>query len=119
MADTAEKTKTKEQVKAMLADGKSVKEIAEKLNKTPATIYVHQRNLKAESGDKTPARRGRPPKLTQKSDGDSKTAESKVTSPKASTNGNSARFPKIQEAIEAELKDARARVTVLEKMLTL
>lgn len=122
---------TKEQVRKLLNDGVEVKDIAEQLGKTKATIYVHKRNIEAESGDTKPRKRGRPPKLqNQTSDqateakADEGADESKPKRgrpPKSATataNGHDAsRFPMIREAIVKELEAKRRDVAVLEKML--
>lgn len=111
--------KTRDQVREMMDEGKSAKEIAAALDKTPATVYVHIRNIKEERGDKTPAKRGRPPKA--KAEGEAKTeakSEAKPAASKAKTNGHAdVRFPEVRAAIEARLKTARADVALLEKML--
>lgn len=133
MAETETKEKTRDQVKALAGEGKNAQEIAEALGKTPATVYNHLRNLGLGHG-----KRGRP-KGSGKTEGESKTEVktrprpgSKTETAKAkpgpkpkpipaSSNGHdataSARFPKIAEAIEAELVEARSKVATLEGML--
>lgn len=109
---------TKDQVRELVDKGKSAKEIAETLGKTPATVYVHIRNIKAERGDKTPAKRGRPPKLQSQGSESKPEASKPKPASTAKDNGHDAsRFPKVRAAVEQELADARRTVTVLEKML--
>jgi hypothetical protein len=118
---------TKEQVAELMDKGLEAKEIAEKLGKTPATIYVHLRNIKLDRGFKVQAKRGRPPKAkvegeTPKTDSKPRarppTAKANGGEKAAGTNGHVAesRFPAIKAAVEKELKEARSRVAVLEKM---
>lgn len=132
-------TETKDQVAALLDEGKSAAEIAEKLGKTKATVYSHISNIRKDRGDNEPRKRGRPPKAKvegeEKSEGKSessprqrppvagKASEAKADAPAkakpvpASSNGHSeTRFPLVREAIERELVEARKRVTILEKM---
>jgi hypothetical protein len=129
-------TDTKEQVKELLAKNKSAKEIAEALDKTPATIYNHIANIRKESGDTTPRKRGRPPKVATEGDAPKeeatpaaarprpgkaapvKTEAKQTVTPTAKSNGHdTSRFPVIRAAIEQELSEARSKVVVLEKML--
>jgi biotin operon repressor len=124
---------TREQVAALMDKDKSAAEIAEALGKTKATVYVHIRNIKQERGEPVQSKRGRPPKA--KTEGDEKPpvakgktrpapgSTAKTSEPQAaksapaSSNGHDpARFPKIAAAVQAELSEARSRVTVLEKM---
>jgi uncharacterized protein YjcR len=135
---------TREQVEELMNKGMEAKEIAEKTGKTPATVYVHIRNINAERGVK-PRGRGRPPKV--QTDGESKPATRKAPpksdsksdeapkkrgrppgsgkksagSPQAADNGHHTsaadRFPAIKAAIESELSDKRREVQTLEGML--
>src|SRR3954454_17493075 len=106
---TETKDRTKDQVKALHAEGKSAKEIAEALGKTPATIYNHLRGLGLGQG-----KRGRPRKTDAEKAEGSKTpvtprprrGSKGKPGPKASTpstNGHDAsvadRFPKIKAAV--------------------
>lgn len=136
MAETETKEKTVDQVKALAAEGKNAQEIAKALGKTPATVYNHMRNLGLGHG-----KRGRPKKSdaekakTQEAKGEVKTrprpgSKTETTKSKpgpkpkvpADSNGHDAtataeRFPKVAQAIEAELVEARSRVATLEGML--
>ena len=130
---TTEAPSTKEQVKTLLDEGVTdAQEIANRLGKTKATVYVHIRNLKAEAGEK-PRGRGRPPKV-QNGQAPSTPAKSRPAPPKAgkqteaqtstptpesvaSTNGHTPEFPEIVAGIEKELTKARKTVERLERML--
>jgi predicted ArsR family transcriptional regulator len=121
-----------------LDSGKSAKEIAEALDKTPATIYSHIANIRKDRGDTEPRKRGRPPKAKTEGESNGKSegtprprpavtkASGEKPAPKSekasASNGHDAlksasRFPIIHAAIEQELAEARKKVAVLEKML--
>ena len=129
---------TKDQVRALLDSGVTdAGEIAEKLGKTKATVYVHIRNIKTEAGEK-PRGRGRPPKVQPKNGETPAESKSRPAPPKAgakteapakteakieakvsASNGHKAgeRFPLIKSAIEQELSEKRKEVAMLERML--
>lgn len=127
---TAEKT-TREQVEELYDKGVTeAKDIAEKIDKTPATVYVHLRNIAKERGEK-PRKRGRPPKVQTEGESTTKPtprkappragkgkAEKAAPASDASSNGHSAdEFPQVKTAIEAELSSHRRAVAKLERML--
>lgn len=118
----ADNTKTREQVEALHAEGKTPAEIAEALGKSKANIYVHLRNIAKDAGE-PPRKRGRPPALNKDGETPEKTPKApSATKAKPSSNGHDkakseARFPHIRAAIEEELKEARSKVATLEKML--
>jgi transposase len=102
--------KTREQVKAMAAEGKSAKEIAEALGKTPATIYSHLRNLNA-----TPRKRGRPRKTEEAAE---KVVASVKSPPKAATNGHTKVDGSLKQHIESEIAKREHEIEVLRETLT-
>lgn len=135
MSPTEAPASTKDQVREMLDEDKSVEEIAEALGKTKATIYVHIRNIKSERGEK-PRGRGRPPKVggdKTEAKGKTDSAKSRPAPPKAGKeapgkteapakdNGHAEsfgeRFPDVKDAIERQLSQKRKDVALLEKML--
>lgn len=121
MAEATFKATTKDQVKAMAADGKSAQEIAEALGKTPATIYNHLRNL----GVAPKGKRGRPRKSEDGAQ-PAKAATRKRPSPKtrtapqtASRNGHSeVLLPELRDQVKDAIQKRQREITRLEKVLS-
>ncbi len=119
---------TRGQVEILAKEGKTAKEIADALGKTPATIYNHLRNL----GIAPEGKRGRPRKNPDEAPAEApaaprarpgaakadEPAKANVFAAKATKNGSTGSAD-ICKVIEASIKEHEAALTKLKKMLEL